>query len=475
MTRRIDADICVIGGGSAGLSVAAGAVQMGAPTVLIERGEMGGDCLNTGCVPSKALLAAAHIAEAARRGSRFGVNGHQPNIDFTRVHGHVHDVIARIAPIDSQERFERLGVTVLRESARFTGADTLVAGDAEVRARRFVIATGSAPLLPPIPGLDRVPYLTNETIFDRQVAPHHLIVLGGGPIGVEMAQAHRRLGSRVTVVEQASILPKDDPALVELVRRALIAEGVELREGARAIAVEAEGNGVTVLAHQDEQSVRVTGSDLLVAVGRRATVDGLDLEKAGVDYSARGITVDAGLRTSNRRIYAIGDVAGGPQFTHVAGYHAGIVVRSALFRLPAKVDYSALPWVTYTDPELANVGLTEREARARHGDKVRVAEWSLEENDRAQAERTTEGRIKVVTSARGRILGAAIVAPHAGELIAPWILAISQKLKIGAFTKLIAPYPTLGEVSKRAAGAYYTPTLFSDRTRKIVRFLARFG
>ena len=467
----IDTDICVIGAGSGGLSVAAGAAQMGASTVLIERGAMGGDCLNYGCVPSKSMIAAGRAADTIRHAGRFGVNGHEPQIDFGRVHDHIHGVITAIAPNDSVERFEGLGVKVIRASARFTGPDTVEAGGATIKARRFVLATGSRASHPPIPGLGDVPFLTNETIFERKAAPEHLIVIGGGPIGVEMAQAHRRLGAEVTVLQKGSILPKDDPDLVAVVRDRLTGEGVDLREDADIDRVERHGNGIAaVLA----DGTRIEGSDLLVAAGRQANVDGLGLEAAGIEFSPKGVKTDARLRTTNRRVFAVGDVAGGPQFTHIAGYHAGIVIRNVLFRLPAKVDYSALPWVTYTDPELAHVGLTESQARESHKD-IRVLTWNFEENDRAQAEREIEGRVKVLTLPNGRILGASIVGPHAGELIQVWCLAISQKLKIGAIASMIAPYPTLGEAGKRAAGAFYTPKLFSGRTRGLVRFLSWFG
>jgi pyruvate/2-oxoglutarate dehydrogenase complex dihydrolipoamide dehydrogenase (E3) component len=334
-----------------------------------------------------------------------------------------------------------------------------------------VLATGSRASVPPIPGLDQLPYLTNETIFERRTAPSHLIVIGGGPIGVEMAQAHRRLGAQVTVLQKSTILPKDDPDLAEIVRNRLRSDGIDLREGVEIERVGRHGNGIAV---DLRGGGRVEGSDLLVAAGRQANVDGMGLEAAGIEFTSKGVTTDARLRTTNRRVFAVGDVAGGPQFTHIAGYHAGIVIRNALFRLPAKVDYSALPWVTYTDPELAHVGLNEAAARKAHGD-VRVLTWSLAENDRAQAERETDGRVKVVILPNGRILGASIVAPHAGELIQVWCLAISQKLKIGAIASMITPYPTLGEAGKRAAGSFYTPKLFSDRTRRLVSFLGRFG
>ncbi len=447
---------------------------MGAKTVLIERAEMGGDCLNTGCVPSKALLAAGHAAQTIRDSARFGVNSVQPTIDFEKVHAHVHGVIGAIAPNDSVARFTGLGVQVIQAEAKFTGPREVAAGGTTVRAKRFVVATGSRAGVPPIEGLDTTPFLTNETIFERTAAPEHLIVIGGGPIGMEMAQAHRRLGARVTVLELATILPKDDPELVDILRTLMRAEGIDIREGITVVKTGRKGNGVTVTIDEDGKEVAIDGSDLLVAAGRTPNVDGLDLEKAGIDYTRAGITTDARLRTTNKRVYAVGDIAGGPQFTHIAGYHAGIAIRNMLFRLPAKVDYRAMPWVTYTAPELAHVGLSEAAARAA-GEDVTILRWPFAENDRAQAERETDGLIKVVTTKKGRILGASILGAHAGELILPWVLAIGQKMKIGAMAGAIAPYPTLGEVSKRAAGSYYVPKLFSERTRKIVRFLLKFA
>jgi pyruvate/2-oxoglutarate dehydrogenase complex dihydrolipoamide dehydrogenase (E3) component len=326
---------------------------MGAKVVLIEKGKMGGDCLNYGCVPSKSLIAAAKAAQTVRTAARFGVNGHEPEIDFLRVHDHVQGVIAAIAPHDSQERFERLGVKVIRAAARFVGPREVEAGGARVRARRFVVATGSSPAVPPLPGLADLPHLTNETIFDLTERPMHLVVLGGGPIGCELAQAHRRLGARVTILARSSILPKDDRAAVEVVRHRLTSEGIDVREHVEITAVERAGNGIAVSFAEAGFGQRVTASDLLVAAGRRPNVESLGLEAAGIEYGARGIMVDARLRTTNRRVFAIGDVAGGHQFTHMAAYHAGIVIRNALFRLPAKVDYRAVPWVTYTEPELA--------------------------------------------------------------------------------------------------------------------------
>jgi len=475
----LDVDICVIGAGSGGLSVAAGAVQMGARVALVEKHKMGGDCLNYGCIPSKSLIAAAHAAAVQRMPGRFGVAAHEPTVDWATVHDHVHGVIAAIAPTDSVERFTGLGVKVFLGTGRFAGPREVIAetasGETRIRAKWVVIATGSRAAVPPIPGLDTVPYLTNETIFERKTRPEHLVVIGGGPIGLEMAQAHRRLGARVTVLEMAAIMPKDDPELVDYVRKRLVADGMTLLEQTKVLRVEKRGAGIAVEIERAGKREFVEGSDILVAAGRSASVDGLDLEKAGVAATKKGITVDARLRATNKRVFAIGDAAGGYQFTHIAGYHAGIVIRQALFRLFwTRADTAAVPWVTFTDPELAHVGLSEAEATQRHGD-VRVLRWSFHENDRAQAERATEGMIKVIASRKGRILGADIVGKSAGELIHPWVLAVANRMKVSQLAGYIAPYPTLGEVGKRAAGSYFTPALFSERTRRIVRFLLRFA
>ncbi|NKB54956.1 MAG: dihydrolipoamide dehydrogenase [Alphaproteobacteria bacterium] len=474
MAETITVDICVIGAGSGGLSVAAGASQMGADVALIERDKMGGDCLNYGCVPSKALIAAGHTAHIMRHADRFGVQSVVPAVDYGKVRDHVRSVIAAIEPNDSVERYNGLGVNVIKGEARFVGPGEAEADGRRIKAKRFVIATGSAAMVPPIPGLDMVPYLTNETVFDLDTAPKHLIVIGGGPIGAELAQAHRRLGAAVTVVEMFDFLGKDDPELTEVVRHQFAADGVDIRAQTAVTAIERDGDSVVVVTEKDGQTERISGSHLLIAAGRQPNLDELNLEAAGVAYDRKGIEVDARLRTTNRKIFAIGDVAGPYQFTHMAGYHAGIVIRNALFKLPAKVDYRAVPWVTYTDPELAHVGMTEAQVKESQPGDFNILRWPFHENDRAQAERETEGLIKVVTGKKGRVLGATIVGPHAGELLSPWIMAVSGKQKIGTMAGLIAPYPTLGEVGKRAAGSYYTPSLFSERTRKIVRFLLKF-
>lgn len=464
-------DICIIGAGSGGLSVAAGAAQLGMNVVLLEKAQMGGDCLNTGCVPSKALLAAAKRAHLYFKNDIKGIAAQAPNIDYAAVKDHVFETIQTIAPNDSVERFQSLGVNVITQKGYFTAPDIVECDDHIIKARRCVIATGSHAFVPPIAGLDKEKIYTNETIFQLREKPEHLLVLGAGPIGIEMAQAHKRLGCAVSVFDMGTLLPRDDEQNVAILRKALKNEGIDIYEKIAIKRVE-HGKHVTITLEQDGRNFEISGSHLLTAAGRRASIDGLGLEKAGIKTNAAGIMVDKHLKTSNKKVFAIGDVAGGPQFTHVAGYHAGIIIRQICFGMFwAKTNYTALPWVTYTDPELAQVGLTERTARAQYGDDVHVAEWHFGENDRAIAERTTCGQIRVITNKKGLILGASIIGAHAGELIGLWAFTISAGHKIGAVAGMIAPYPTLGEVSKRAAGAWYTPSLFSDKTRKIVKLL----
>ncbi|MCG6902856.1 MAG: FAD-dependent oxidoreductase [Rhodobacter sp.] len=467
--QRVETDICVIGGGSGGLSVAAGAVQMGARVVLLEGHKMGGDCLNYGCVPSKALIAAAKHAHAMTSGAEFGVRPVKPSVDYAAAKDHVARVIATIAPHDSVERFESLGVKVITGFGRFISADEVQAGEVVIKARRFVIATGSSPFVPPIPGLDKVTCYTNEDIFDLRDQPEHLLIIGGGPIGMEMAQAHVRLGSKVTVIEGEKAMGKDDPELAAIVLDRMRAEGIEIAEGALAANI-SETAGRIIVEAKDGRSF--TGSHLLMAVGRKVNLDKLDLDKAGIDHD-RAIKVDASLRTSNRKVYAIGDAAGGLQFTHVAGYHAGVIIRSMLFGLPSRQRTDHIPWATYTDPELAQVGLTEAQAHEKHGQKLQVVRFDYSGNDRAITESRTTGMIKVMV-VKGRPVGASIVGAQAGELIGLWALAIANNLKMGAVAAMVAPYPTLGEVNKRVAGAYFTPRLFdSPMVKRVVGFVQR--
>jgi pyruvate/2-oxoglutarate dehydrogenase complex dihydrolipoamide dehydrogenase (E3) component len=469
-----DFDLAVIGAGAAGLSVTAAAAQLGLKVALIERDRMGGDCLNIGCVPSKSLLAAAHAAQEACAAGRFGVRVALPETDWDAVRAHVRGVIAAIAPTDSEARFTALGATVLRGHARFVAPDaltvTLPRGTHRLTARRFVIAAGGRPAVPSLRGLSDVPFMTNAGLFDATPQPEHLLILGGGPLGLEMAQAHVGLGCQVTVVEAGRIAGRDDPELVDWLRTALVANGVEILEGVTVRRVE---KGPTLVLGDGR---RIVGSHLLVAVGRRPNTEELGLDSGNIRFGNDGIVTDRGLRsTTNRRVFAVGDIADpegiGPRyFTHVGSYHASIVIRRALFHLPARIDYAALPHVIYTAPELAQVGITEAEARAA-GDAVRVLRCPLADNDRAQAERRTDGLVKLVVSDKGRVLGAGIIAPHAGEMIGTWTLAIARKIPLSALAGMIVPYPTLADAPRRAAAAFFAQRLFAPGTQRLVRLL----
>jgi pyruvate/2-oxoglutarate dehydrogenase complex dihydrolipoamide dehydrogenase (E3) component len=472
-------DLCVIGAGSGGLSVAAIAASFGVSVVLVEKGEMGGECLNVGCVPSKALIAASERAQTMREAAAFGLAAQRPKADFEILREHIRGVIGAIAPNDSVARFTALGVTVIKAPARFIDRLAIVAGDTTIQPRRAVIATGSRPAAPPIPGLAETPHLTNETIFDLAEQPDRLVVIGGGPIGVEIAQAYRRLGTRVVVLEAHTVLPREDREMAATIERQLLEDGVELRQGVKVTRVAREERRIVVtIESEGGQTATVDGSHLLVATGRKPTMEDLGLEKAGVKTTPAGIVVDRALRTSNSRIYAIGDCAGGAtegyRFTHAANHHAGLVIRNALFRLPVKLDNTHIPRVTFTDPELAAVGLSEEEARARHK-QIRVLRWAVEENDRAQAERRVAGHVKAIVAANGRILGCAIAAPGAGELISLWTLAISKGMKAQDLAGIVIPYPTYSEISKRAAVEFLRPAASGKWVRGAIRLLRRLG
>jgi len=462
-------DLAIIGAGSGGLSVAAAAAQFGQKVILFEKGKMGGDCLNYGCVPSKALIAAAKHAHVFRTSGPYGIAAAEPKVDFKKVRDHIRKVIAAIEPHDSAARFEKLGVKVVPGAAKFRDAKTLESGGGIFSAKRIVIATGSRPAVPAIPGLETVAYFTNETIFENSVLPKHLIIIGGGAIGMELAQAHRRLGSAVTVIEAFTPLAKDDPELAAVVLESLRRDGVKIfaetaikkiSKAKPGIAIETAGHG------------KITGSHLLVATGRAANVEGLNLEAAGVVYTAKGVTVDKGLRTSQKHIYAIGDVAGGLQFTHVANYHAGLVIRNTLFRLPVSNRCDIIPHVTFSEPELAQVGFTEAQALKDYGPSIKVVRWPFLDNDRAQAEGKTTGLIKAVIGKRGRILGVGIVGANAGEVIQPWVLAMNEGLKIRAIAGMVAPYPTLGEINRRVAVNYFSGLASNPWLRRVIRLVS---
>ncbi len=472
-------DLCVIGAGSAGLSVASIAASLGAFVVLVEKGRMGGECLNAGCVPSKALLAAAGRAHEMRNAGSFGVGGGEPVVDFSQVRRHVRDAIAAIAPMDSRERYRAMGVRVIEAEARFTGTGTVLAGGRIIEARRFVIATGSRPAVPRIPGLDDVPFLTSETIFDLAERPENLVVLGGGSVGVEIAQAYRRLGADVILVEAGErILAREDPEMTAAVERSLRREGVDIRMGIAIDRVESRPDGSISVVLGGRDGGVLPASHLLVATGRRPVCDGLGLEAAGIAVNESGIVVDRRLKTTNPRVYAIGDCAGGAgaggRFTHVANHQAGLVIRNALFRLPVRMGRAPVPRVVYAAPELASVGLTEAEAQLEYK-AVRILRWAFVDNDRARTEKATEGHVKAVVTPRGRILGCSIVGGHAGELIMPWVLAMTRGLKVSDLAGLVYPYPTFSEVTKGAAVEFLKPSAQNPWIRRLIGLARRLG
>lgn len=454
MAEVLTPDICVIGAGPGGLAVAAAAAAFGVPVVLVEQHKMGGASL-TAALPSKALLAAADRGE-----------------DFAAAQAHVARTVAAAALQDSAERFTGLGVRVIKGHAAFKDRRTVTVGDTDIRARRFVISTGSQPAVPPIPGLEQSPYFTGDTIFALGECPQHLIVIGAGPHGLKLAQAFRRLGSEVTVLDVAQPLSTSDPEAAAIVVTALERDGVVIRGGVTIAKADCAVGAVTVMLEGGEI---IAGTHLLVAAGRKPNTGGLNLEAAGIAFDRAGILVGKKLKTKNSRVYAIGDVAAGqPRSAQAASYHAGLVIRHALFRQSVRADSDAVPSLIGTDPELAQTGLSEAQARKR-GLKIRILRWPYHDNDRAQTERETHGHIKVITTTKGNIVGVTIVGAQADELISMWTLAIAQRLNIRAMSEVMLPYPTLSEIGKRAAIDYFTPGLTSPWLRSIIAWLRVFG
>lgn len=470
-------EICILGGGAGGLSVASGASQLGIKVALIEAKHMGGDCLNYGCVPSKTLLACAKHYYNAVNAKHYGFEAHPEEVKIEQIMAKVKAAIKHIEPHDSIERFTKLGVAIFQGSGKFISENQVLVGETVIEAKYFVIATGSEAFIPEIPGLEAINYLTNETIFDLAITPNHLLIIGGGPIGCEIAQAFAMLGIKVTLIDQGKILPKDEPDLVKMLRKQLLQQhnNLTLLENATTTAITKNNKQIQVNI-KDKNGIdrNIQVSHIMVAAGRRANFDKLDLAKANIFHSARGISVDEHLRTSNKKVYAIGDVVGGLMFTHVASYHAGIIIRNILFRQRTKVNYAAIPWVTYTYPELAHVGLLLNEAKKRYAENTVISEFAFEDNDRAVAEGQLTGKIKLITTKKGKVLGVSILGLNAGELLAPWIDLINRGNSVKALTKNIIPYPTLSDINKQVVGEYYKPILFTLGVRRLVKFLKIF-
>lgn len=468
-----DFDLGVIGGGAAGLTVTSGAARLGARVLLLEKDRvLGGDCLHFGCVPSKTLIATAAARSRMRRAADFGLPPVDlPPVDFARVRERIRSVIADIQRYDSVERFCALGAAVRFGPVRFLDEHTVETADGRVSAARWVLATGSSPGLPKVPGLDVVPMLTNRELFSLDRLPASLLILGGGPMAVEMGQAFARLGSRVTLVQRGpQILSREDPDMAAVVADGLRIEGVELLTGAKLLEVRQGSDGSEVDLEVGGGRRTVTAEALLVALGRDCNTAGLDLDRAGVEGGPQGVLVDARLRTNQPHIYAVGDITGRHQFTHAAGYEGGIAVANAVLRLPRRADYRLLPWCTYTEPELGGIGLNERRAYEQ-GIDCRVVLEEFRDNDRARAEGAPAGRLKLLLDRRGRPLGVQIAGPHAGEILGHWVAALGGRLPLATLASAVHPYPTLGEISKRAAGQVLAEKLFSGRVRKVLHLL----
>ena len=473
--KQYDVDLCVIGAGSGGLSLAWVAANLDLNVVLFEADKMGGDCLNHGCVPSKAMIAAGKHAQAFRTGEKFGIKVAEPVVDFETVKSHIAGVIKTIEPVDSVERYESFGTQVITERARFKDARTVESDTTEVRAKRFVIATGSRAAAPPIPGLDTVPYLTNENVFSVEKLPKHLLVIGSGPIGLELGQSFRRFGADVTIFDIAKPLGRSEPEHADILVKELKKESVAFRAPVSIKEIKGKEGTISIVLEDGET---ITGSHLLVAAGRRPVMDGLNLEAANIEYDRRGIKTDEYLRTTNKKVWAIGDVSGRGGLTHAANFHAGQVSKNFYFTPPGmnvKCTTDRMPAVIYAEPELASIGMTEAQA-IEAGTFDRAVHWEMEENDRSIAELTTTGAVKIICGKKGKILGASIVGPQAGELIHMVSVAMANKVKISGLSQIISPYPTRSEAVKRAASSYYTEMLFGEgsKFKKLAKLWTRF-
>lgn len=468
-----DYDIGIIGGGAAGLTIASGAAQLGAKTLLVEKEPaLGGDCLHFGCVPSKTLIHSARVYHLMRHAERFGLPKTDiPPVDFSQIVKRIRKVIATIQQHDSETRFCGLGARVLFGEATFTDEHTIDLDGKRQSAKNWVVATGSSPAVPPIPGLRDASFLTNREIFSLDRLPESMVILGGGPIGIEMAQAFNRLGTKVTVVDRSDqILGKEDRDMADMVVSVMKGEGVNFfLEASIEEVLETGGCKSVRIIDRTGESRLLKSNEILVAMGREPNLQNLGLEGIGVAYRRNGITVDSRMRTNHKHIYAAGDVSGGFQFTHAAGYEGGIVVSNAIFRLPRKADYTYLPWCTYTDPELASIGMNEKTA-AFKGLDYTVWMEEFEDNDRSLAEGETTGSVKMILDAREKPLGVQILGPRAGDLMAEWVAILNGKVKLSTIASAVHPYPTMGEINKRVVGSFFSPKIFSEKVQKGLKF-----
>lgn len=462
-------DLVIIGGGAGGLVVASVAAQLGLDVVLIEaEPQLGGDCLHYGCVPSKALLKVAQVAHNMRHASKYGLNDVDGDVDMLRVNQAVQHAIDAIQPHDSHERFIAMGCELITARAEFINAHTVKAGDLQIKARRIVIATGSEAFIPEIEGLQAIDYLTNESMFSLPELPQSLLILGGGAVGIEMAQAYSRLGSQVTVVEMADrVLPSADYEVSAALEAVLVNEGVTLHTGERVVSASQNSTGIEVAL---QSGLSLVADKVLVALGRRPVLKTLGLENAGVKYNNRGIDVNRRMQTSTRHIFACGDVTGQMALTHVAELQAGIVIANVVFRIPKRIDMRVVPAVVYTEPECAQVGLTEQ--KEDNETQYDIVRFTMDKLDRAITDKQEQGFVKLIVK-RGRLVGAHIIGPHAGEVIHELALAIQENMKLSRIAGLVHAYPSYSQMNKRAAGQYFSPKLYSSKARTLVKFIHR--
>ena len=468
-----DFDIGILGGGAAGLTVASGAAQLGAKALLVEKEkELGGDCLHFGCVPSKTLIRTAHIYQFMRNSKAFGLPSVElPPVDYREIRKRIQSVISTIQKHDSEERFCSLGAKVEFGNPTFTDEHTIRLNGNTYSAKNWVISTGSSSGIPPIEGLDKTPYITNKEIFSLDHLPKSMIILGAGPIASEMAQSFSRLGTQVIVIQRSGqILSKEDKDMADEIMNVLSSEGVIFYLNASIIRTSDKGSEREVLIKdKNGKEVNLRAEKILVAMGRTPNLDGLGLNDIGVEFDRKGLKADHRLRTSQKHIYAAGDVTGAYQFTHAAGYEGGIVISNAVFHLPRKADYTFLPWCTYTDPELANIGMNEKAVKAA-GIEYSVWTEAFKDNDRSLAEGEGIGKIKMILDEKEKPLGVQILGPQAGELLNEWVAVLNGKVKLSTLASAVHPYPTLGEINKRVAGTFFSPKIFSDKVKKGLKF-----
>jgi pyruvate/2-oxoglutarate dehydrogenase complex dihydrolipoamide dehydrogenase (E3) component len=468
-----DFDIGILGGGAAGLTIASGAAQFGAKVILIEKEKvLGGDCLHYGCVPSKTLIRTAHVYHLMKNASKFGLpHPELKPVDYREIARRIQSVISTIQAHDSEERFCKLGAKVEFGDARFTDEHAILLNGKTYSAKNWVVSTGSSPDIPPIDGIDKTPYITNRALYSLESLPKSMIIIGGGPIAIEMSQAFTRLGTNVTVVQHGKqILPNEDKDMATELMKVLISEGITFHlnsetQNAKDLGSEKE----VVIKNGEGQILSLRGDTILVAVGRKANLAGLGLEGISVEFERKGLKVDSRLRTNHKHIYAAGDTTGSYLFTHAAGYEGGVVLSNSILHLPRKVDYTYLPWCTYADPELASIGMNEKRASAA-GIPYSVWTEEFKANDRSLAEGEEVGMVKMLLDEREKPIGVQILGPRAGDLLSEWVSVMNGNVKLSTVASSVHPYPTLGEINKKVVGSFFSGKIFSEKVKRTLTF-----